>query len=412
MAPPRSQQFGFQMGAPSSDGKRWASYPNGDKYMLSSGGVIVSADGTLTDSAGNPLAANAQNIISVGGTIPNGSAGAIISGGRLLVSGSGFGVKPVALPLVYDDFRNGTVGNIVAGNAPMMRAIGGSFNWADFTAGSNRPRYSTTRLMGSKARSCLHNFTSGSFAQSLQIIHTMLNAGDEVYFTWWEYRDRQTVASSRNTKPFYIYGNIGGSTPSMLSGFGEVGGAENDPGFRTTAQESNLTPNSLFNYTQNQVTIEAEWIRWEFFIRQSDISVANGAAIYHLQTPEQGIPITQMVSSEAFCTRSISGYFRQFMLVDYYDQHNLAGDTAGIHVYSTDMYFDNTRARVELGDFSTWATCRKRFIQPTDVSWSDSYIDSQYNPGDFSAGSTAYAYVVLSNGTIANPTSGYPVTIQ
>lgn len=73
-----------------------------------------------------------------------------------------------------------------------------------------------------------------------------------------------------------------------------------------------------------------------------------------------------------------------------------------------DIFIDFTQARVELCNTSTWAARSTCHLQiPT--AWSASSIGFTANTGGFSAGSTAYLYVVDSTG--AANSNGYAVTV-
>ena len=76
--------------------------------------------------------------------------------------------------------------------------------------------------------------------------------------------------------------------------------------------------------------------------------------------------------------------------------------------YFADVYLDYSRARVILGNASTFAASTIREPQ-IPSSWSASSIAVTVNLGKFTAGSTAYLYVVDPNGAV-NP-SGLPITV-
>jgi hypothetical protein len=89
----------------------------------------------------------------------------------------------------------------------------------------------------------------------------------------------------------------------------------------------------------------------------------------------------------------------------------LSDGSAGNHdyyIYLDDMYIDKSRARVELCSESTWAARAHCEIQPP-TSWSATTAAVTINQGTFTSGTTAYVYLVDSDG-VANAT-GYPVEI-
>jgi hypothetical protein len=76
--------------------------------------------------------------------------------------------------------------------------------------------------------------------------------------------------------------------------------------------------------------------------------------------------------------------------------------------YFADVYLDYSRARVVLGDAPTLEASTVREVQ-VPTTWSNSTIAVSANLGTFSAGQTAYVYVVDSNGQVNR--SGVPITI-
>lgn len=93
--------------------------------------------------------------------------------------------------------------------------------------------------------------------------------------------------------------------------------------------------------------------------------------------------------------------------IGHYDQ----GMTGFVADYS-DLYVASTRARVVLGNASTWSACTAREIQlARNANWTDTAIsDVVFNYGAFTSGQTVYLYVVKSDGSVVN-TSGYAVVL-
>lgn len=111
MAPPRDR-IAVAMGLPSFDGRRYARYPAGNKWVHGAGGVFVAVDGVLTDAAGNPLSADAAAIIAAGGTLSDVQAAQLAGGGSIASFAAG------ALSggyIFYDDFSSGDLSKTTNG---------------------------------------------------------------------------------------------------------------------------------------------------------------------------------------------------------------------------------------------------------------------------------------------------------
>ena len=81
-----------------------------------------------------------------------------------------------------------------------------------------------------------------------------------------------------------------------------------------------------------------------------------------------------------------------------------------VSMWVDDVYVDNTRARVEIGNASVWSNCTIRNIQiPTIWETETGHIKVDLNRGSFTSGSTAYLYVINRDGDVNN--QGYPITI-
>ncbi len=80
-------------------------------------------------------------------------------------------------------------------------------------------------------------------------------------------------------------------------------------------------------------------------------------------------------------------------LIDYFDGFN--GST-----YWNDLYLDHTRARVEIGNAATRATCTQIEIQ-IPVTWTTSQITISVNQGAFASNASVWLYVVDSSGVVS-----------
>jgi len=118
-------------------------------------------------------------------------------------------------------------------------------------------------------------------------------------------------------------------------------------------------------------------------------------------------------------SKYVPGVSRQTQTVSSYPTHrsggswnyiiwqNYAGNgMSSAAIYIDDVYISNgSQARVEIGEASTYSMCKHLEIQPVSA-WNSSSITAKVNKGSFGASSTAYLFVIDSDG---NASSGYPI---
>lgn len=155
-----------------------------------------------------------------------------------------------------------------------------------------------------------------------------------------------------------------------------------------------------------------EWQRVEYWWKKSS---ANGAAdgVYEARrVGYSGEIITARYDLVTHDATNADQDYRYILLGQYYGNlKNADGSefTGSRHmdVRFDDIYISQSRARVEMGNASTFAACTHREIQPA-LTWSDTGITGTFNQGSFETGDTVYFFVVDEDGI---PSDGYPVTI-
>jgi len=75
----------------------------------------------------------------------------------------------------------------------------------------------------------------------------------------------------------------------------------------------------------------------------------------------------------------------------------------------SNIYIDNSWARVELCDSSVWASRTHCEIQPA-TAWSDGSITATYNAGSFTNGQMVYAFITTEAGTQSTPSNAVVIT--
>lgn len=324
---------------------------------------------------------HAQSISGVSGTLQDDES--------ITISGSGFGSKPVAAPVVWDDIEAGSFSpkwsstgspgvlqvnqdNQRHGNSrynAMANFVGSDYvEHATFTGGSNSPRWY-----------CQYWFKLGAD------------------WNWGTATDGGLGSNLANVKIFRMW-----STGSALDNW-------------VVATEG--WSDSIIYKSSGPIN-ESDWFGGGF--RQGwELNKWHLLQVEYKDSSERGVRDGSVkiwfdgeliLDDPTLLTRSLAGsadgeFMRPYGIGFFNSWGDVSSD--GNHFYMDDAYIDNTWARVELGNASTLAACSHREIQPT-TAWSPTQITVKFNPGSFEPGSAAYLFAIDANGIVS---PGYPVTV-
>ena len=149
---------------------------------------------------------------------------------------------------------------------------------------------------------------------------------------------------------------------------------------------------TIYFMNVSEITTGA-WHKWEVWLKKSSTATSTDGAIkiWYDGAAE--------VSQENLCTHGFT--FEDIMRIGEYNLGNY-------YCEFDDVYYDFSRARVEIGDASSYEGCTIREIQPP-TSWSDTSITITVNQGSFADGENVYLFVVDADGI---PSAGNgPITI-
>jgi hypothetical protein len=151
-----------------------------------------------------------------------------------------------------------------------------------------------------------------------------------------------------------------------------------------------------------------EWVRMDMGRTLNDIGVSNGWILgdivgYERQNWEN---IQNVFDPGNYDGKSLQ---LDTVLLGLMLANAPAGDTTTLFV--DDIYIDNTRARIELGNNPIFNNSTHREMQlPTAWSSAGNNIQFTVNKGSFASGESVYLFVVNENGSVS---PGYgPITIQ
>ena len=334
------------------------------------------------------------SISSVSGTISNNSG--------VTITGSSFGTKGHAGPMLYDDFDDASTVNI-AGREPQLHQghLVNYASWVQLDAGPGpipqivRDSSNPKSLSTNHARSA---FTGDYWSLNLGVGLDYFTTGQEIYISFW-YRYRKTGGTNypRQTKAWIAYNASSLDRAYFSSAFDTCEGN----GFRLHRTQGGFA-DTLLPLGANDV--DNEWVRLESYLKQSAPNTSNGAweqAIYTTNTPRR---FTASLSNAQLRTTSEDWVTWEFGGA-YFSMCN-PGETGTIDI--DDIYLDSTRARVELCNASTFSASTRCELQ-VPTAWTDTSITVTLKRGQLSTGSTAYLYVFNSTGNVN--ASGHAVTI-
>ncbi len=319
-------------------------------------------------------------------------SGEVSQNGLLNIVGSGFGTKSPAAPIKYDNFQAGTPGQTLqAGVGPAWEA------WSNVQPSSNPqanyPKYSDQRprFAGDKTLRQYFRNTPDGYVSNVSVI--MRNLTQKVYVSGWIWNDRSDDGATtglRNVKIWQHNYNEWGTPTTRWDVY-----PENRSGHFTT---EGCTPGSYTgNVWSTSMPDKLQWQRLEIWHNRGSASESENLRAW----------VNGALEGQ-FTVPYVSGCSQNSVyLMSYADQNSSGNGLSWLDWHWGEIYIDNTLARVELGDNASFSACTHREIQiPT--SWSTSQITVTANIGTFSAGSTAYLFIVDAAG---NASAGFPVTI-
>lgn len=328
----------------------------------------------------------------------------------VVINGSSFSNKAQAAPVAWDNLEDGSCNT--------SATVG---NWSrvnDLSISTSNQRH------GNSQYNAGHNFTSESWAN-----FTGGSDAPKWFVQYWFYLDNDFSFSSSmennlgNIKIFRMWSTGSGSnnlrlqllsryTSDLVVESADQGHGGYGVGW-TPVTATHDTISEAFGHNRpgeilpgdlgwreyaNDIT-KGAWHLFQFQYGESSRDAYNG-------TLKWWIDGKLVVDVDDVRTRTSSQpSSMRPLVVGWYNSHGTSADGSD-HFYLDDAYIDNTWARVEIGDRSTYSQCTLREIQ-NPLTWSDSSVSIQVNQGQFEPGQIAFIFVVDEDGT---PSPGYRIT--
>lgn len=411
----------------------------GGTYQIGAGS-FVSTSGTVTNgqtvtvrhtsSASNSTATN--TVLTIGGrsdtftstTVAASGTFAItgtsLTGTNLTISGAQFGAKSPAAPVYFQPFVGITTG-VVARNA----AVGMDFCTFSNTGGGVEPAVdNTTGIGGGSLRSIGQSIAAGTDDWKTHYGKYLSNVRELFVNTWLKLnvtsgssgfqlkwvRAGMRASGGTETDPEVNYAtsprvmgsvmfNSSGTWPANNSGEAWLEYRESDgtphANFELDHDSTVVpygTPNhdgSTASFTPPPTTAFNQWWNNEAHYKANDYTTSNGYMTMRLNGKER----IRVAGVNAFTGANDT---MQYVILN----PLTTGHTgANVDVYLSRTYIDSTRARVFLGNASTYENCTGYFLCPP-TSWDTGSIIVS-NVENVPTGYD-WAYVVKSDGTVSN----------
>ena len=327
----------------------------------------------------SPFVVKAQIITGI-------NAGTISHEDIVVISGNNFGAKAQGAPLIWDDFEEGANGSTVGNGWKHQRK-------------SDWPKYTDVKKYGQGNLSLTNHVERGNGCEFCGA-YQEVEPGKELYFSY-QYRFDVTG----NDYAILKHGRLT-STPNY-------GGVDHYRGVGTLKYQYqphvvwgyvNLEYTSGGNIQQNCSPVRRGlWHRVEMYYKLSNpAGEKNGEAwfVVDLESDSRFF-MKDSMTLEAGYDLNLHSVLLPLMAAN-------PREDGKFDLYVDNVYVDNTKARVEIGNASTWSSCTKREIQVPAV-WSDNEITFNVNQGEFQNGESAFLFVVDENG---NASDGYPITFN
>jgi hypothetical protein len=361
------------------------------------GGLASTATGMNTGGSG---ATGTTGSTGSGGAPPT---GALVDGQTVRLSGTGFGSKSPAGPVLFDRFEKGALGAQI-----VKPEIG-----PDWVVDTGAIRYDQTRAF-SGSQSGMIDWTDATTYDNLVYIGN-LNA-TEIYYSYRMYKE--VNGGSDPDAWNFKHGAITSADIDVYHGTlqytsVELGSGQTKDSYTITGLgAAGVAANAFYSNDDTAYFQNDGWHRLEHYVKLSTpAGAANGKRYFkvdgdgnftysgapggHYASPSGAIPFTAY-DGDALVTREVGddALALEHVLLPFY----LRGGYSA-RAWVDEVYIDRTQARVEFGDHHDWQSCTKRFPQPA-LTWTDTTIQVKANQGTFTVGETVYGFVVVADGTI------------
>jgi|GEM_PF-1372304 len=351
-----------------------------------------------TPSTGFPIIVGASNGPTITGTS--------IAGNVITLTGINFGTKSTPAPIIFDNFEDGIDGNQIVSTAQKWDTV--------VPVGEgNTPIYSTSSAHGSGLGMYCRMDLGGS--AGISAVHKYGNFSNYAYFDYYfriEPGANSTALVSRSVKPIVCYGSNSCDMPQPVP-FQKLSETGNNAQFCVGLYHGH-TPGCEYGYSH----IGAYLPRYETFFTKRHMQILikmsnnidnNG----YIKVWIDGVQVVNNLNEYTQDETIGSGYMDQVVLGNFRSYEDYTHDLPPYpyvearrdRFHWDNVYIDNTPARIEIGNNSSYTSCTQREIQ-IPITWGTQQITATLNAGTLTGAN--YIFVIDSNGNVSG---GYPITM-
>jgi hypothetical protein len=329
--------------------------------------------------------------------------GQIVQGENVTISGSGFGVKVSVAPLKYDDFEQGTPGEELSG-------------WV-LEAGANgpnpkKPRYSTTFIRPNSDKSAWCTFPSDINQWDSSFYYQSPEWLNEFYFDGWMLLEPPAINFSCNFKPFRVIGEVVGQE---TMGFTNLFNGNPEGGFTVGVGYPNYSLHFVDWLPFGYATFDHKWSHIQMYAKASSPDAEDGWVTLYLNGVKYvdrsyNTRTSTCIHNPPHTAGHHNFLWKTLWVGEFVEQgaSGSCGPTGTTNTYWDNVYFDNTQARIEIGNNQIYDNCTHREIQIPHTTWTDTTIHFTTNLGSFNTSEQLYLFVVDENG---NASEGFPLSL-
>ena len=366
-----------------------------DEWVGDTSGIasVTNSSTTLTMPGSNAeITATYEDIpAGTGPSISSVSDSTPTHGQSITISGSSFGTKSYgAAPQKYEDFEDGTDGELLTTT--------GYWNMSSNNPTEDKPQFSDEQTRHADSG------LSGKFIeyglQDMTYTPDLNFSGRKIYIDLWMRFQWASLTAQHQNKLFKIQSKVnsnGGSDPDAYPIMNFYAWRHDGGGSWCYIPLSN-TSGSVCQENMACPGNTPAWYHWQIELLNNDIGSANG----EYRVWRNGTLLAEAYDLEIRLTGDNN--FNCLWLGRYLG--NYEGDLSNT-LYYDEVYLDDSWARVEIGNASTWSACSHRETQ-IPSAWSSSSITVTVNQGTFADSSGAYLYVTDDDGNVNS--SGYSIT--